>query len=87
MKSFRSKYGEYVNDKDSDEGELKIFRNLEKNEKGTKVEPIKKKQQLPEIIYPFKGTKFENKISNTIEYKRDGLLQNENGDGTFDFTK
>ena len=43
MKSFRSKYGEYVNDKDSDEGELNIFRNLEKNEKGTKVEPIKKK--------------------------------------------
>ena len=46
MKSFRSKYGEYVNDKDSDEGELKIFRNLDshnKAEKGTKVEPTKKK--------------------------------------------
>lgn len=86
--TFAEEYAEFHNDHDSDVAEAKIFKNLDNHEEGNKQQGAKRNSKLPEIIQPFKGTKFEKRISPTPGLARMvAKADNEKADGTFEFTK
>ena len=90
--TFAEEYADFHDEHDSDVAEAKIFKNLDNQEEGNKQQGAKKTTKLPEmqstLIQPFKGTKFEHRISPIPSLAKMGAkADGEKADGTFEFTK